>query len=149
MNPPFGVQTRFADRRFLKKAFKFSDIVYSIHLANKKDIKVIISTVVMKNNMHLLEDICKLAENLNCAVELYPCEDIVWKINGEQLIVKDIGSYISILILHMVHLLLLKFPQTNPVVFQLELYNPVVRCLFTSFKVPISCNTFKPIQLVF
>ncbi|MCK4370151.1 MAG: methyltransferase [Candidatus Lokiarchaeota archaeon] len=36
MNPPFGVQTKFADRIFLKKAFKFSDIVYSIHLANKK-----------------------------------------------------------------------------------------------------------------
>jgi len=36
MNPPFGVQTKFADRIFLKKAFYFSDIVYSIHLANKK-----------------------------------------------------------------------------------------------------------------
>ena len=36
MNPPFGVQTKYADRIFLKKAFKFSDIVYSIHLANKK-----------------------------------------------------------------------------------------------------------------
>lgn len=36
MNPPFGVQTKFADRIFLKKAFNFSDIVYSIHLANKK-----------------------------------------------------------------------------------------------------------------
>ena len=36
MNPPFGVQTKYADRIFLKKAFNFSDIVYSIHLANKK-----------------------------------------------------------------------------------------------------------------
>lgn len=36
MNPPFGVQTSRADRSFLKKAFEFSDVVYSIHLANEK-----------------------------------------------------------------------------------------------------------------
>jgi len=36
MNPPFGVQTKFADRLFLNKAFSFSDIIYSIHLANVK-----------------------------------------------------------------------------------------------------------------
>ena len=36
MNPPFGVQTKFADRPFLETAFNFSDIVYSIHLANEK-----------------------------------------------------------------------------------------------------------------
>ncbi|UCD00910.1 MAG: 50S ribosomal protein L11 methyltransferase [Promethearchaeota archaeon] len=41
MNPPFGVQTRFADRAFLKKAISFSDIIYSIHLANKKIYKFI------------------------------------------------------------------------------------------------------------
>ncbi|MFW9969404.1 MAG: METTL5 family protein, partial [Candidatus Odinarchaeota archaeon] len=41
MNPPFGVQSKFADRLFLKKAFSFSDIVYSIHLANKKTRKFI------------------------------------------------------------------------------------------------------------
>ncbi|MBA7633226.1 hypothetical protein ES703_40788 [subsurface metagenome] len=47
MNPPFGVQTKFADRIFLKKAFKFSDIVYSIHLANKK-VFYFISTYINK-----------------------------------------------------------------------------------------------------
>ncbi len=36
MNPPFGVQTRFADRAFLGKSFNFSDVVYSIHLKNPK-----------------------------------------------------------------------------------------------------------------
>jgi putative methylase len=36
MNPPFGVQKRFADRVFLGKAFNFSDVVYSIHLENPK-----------------------------------------------------------------------------------------------------------------
>lgn len=37
MNPPFGVQNKFADRAFLEKAFSFSDVVYSIHLAGKKN----------------------------------------------------------------------------------------------------------------
>jgi len=35
-NPPFGVQKKTADRFFLQKAFSFSDVVYSIHLANPK-----------------------------------------------------------------------------------------------------------------
>jgi putative methylase len=36
MNPPFGVQKKFADRVFLQKAFEYSTVVYSIHLLNKK-----------------------------------------------------------------------------------------------------------------
>ncbi len=36
MNPPFGVKKRTIDRFFLERAFSFSDIIYSIHLANKK-----------------------------------------------------------------------------------------------------------------
>jgi putative methylase len=35
MNPPFGVQNRKADRIFLEKAFRFSDVIYSIHIAGK------------------------------------------------------------------------------------------------------------------
>ncbi|MFX0105388.1 MAG: METTL5 family protein [Candidatus Hodarchaeota archaeon] len=49
MNPPFGVQTKFADRIFLNKAFSFSDIIYSIHLANVK-IHKFISNYVKKFN---------------------------------------------------------------------------------------------------
>ncbi len=45
MNPPFGVQTKFADRSFLEKAFNFSDIVYSIHLANEKVQKFILKYI--------------------------------------------------------------------------------------------------------
>ena len=45
MNPPFGVQKKFADRSFLDRAFNFSDIVYSIHLANKKVQKFIVEYV--------------------------------------------------------------------------------------------------------
>jgi putative methylase len=36
MNPPFGVQTKGADRIFLKNAMAFSEVIYSIHLANTK-----------------------------------------------------------------------------------------------------------------
>ncbi|MCK4479595.1 MAG: radical SAM protein, partial [Candidatus Lokiarchaeota archaeon] len=42
----------------------FDRIIESIYLANKLDIKVIISTVVMKDNIHLMDDICQLAEKL-------------------------------------------------------------------------------------
>ncbi len=35
MNPPFGVQRKAADRKFLQTAFSFSNVVYSIHLANE------------------------------------------------------------------------------------------------------------------
>ncbi|MFX1338057.1 MAG: METTL5 family protein [Promethearchaeota archaeon] len=35
MNPPFGVKKKSADRIFLERAFAISDIIYSIHLANK------------------------------------------------------------------------------------------------------------------
>ena len=45
MNPPFGVQTKFADRIFLDKAFNFSDVVYSIHLANPKINKFLLNYV--------------------------------------------------------------------------------------------------------
>ncbi|MHA1466959.1 MAG: METTL5 family protein [Promethearchaeota archaeon] len=41
MNPPFGVKTRAADRIFLQKAFSFSNVVYSIHLAGEKNRKFI------------------------------------------------------------------------------------------------------------
>ena len=45
MNPPFGVQSKFADRSFLDRAFNFSDIVYSIHLSNPKTHKFISSYI--------------------------------------------------------------------------------------------------------
>lgn len=72
----------------------FDKVIESIHLANRKDIKVIISTVVMKDNIHLLDKICELAENLDCSVELYPAEDIIWDISGEDYRVNNIQKII-------------------------------------------------------
>ena len=38
MNPPFGarIENKKADRIFLEKAFSFSDVIYSIHMAGDK-----------------------------------------------------------------------------------------------------------------
>lgn len=49
MNPPFGVQTKFADRTFLGKSFNFSDVVYSIHLTNPKIQKFIFNYIKQYN----------------------------------------------------------------------------------------------------
>ncbi len=72
----------------------FDKVIKSIQLANKKDIKVIISTVVMKDNINLLEDICEIGENLNCSIELYPCEDIIWNVSGSSYQVNDIQDLV-------------------------------------------------------
>ncbi|MGD1060754.1 MAG: METTL5 family protein [Methanomassiliicoccales archaeon] len=37
MNPPFGAQTRHADRPFLEKAIETADVVYSLHLAGTEE----------------------------------------------------------------------------------------------------------------
>lgn len=55
----------------------FDRVLEMIKLANSRDIKVIVSTVVMKDNIHLLEDISKLTESMGCSAELFPCEDII------------------------------------------------------------------------
>jgi putative methylase len=52
MNPPFGVQKRFADRVFLGKSFAFSDVVYSIHLENPK-VHKFISNYINQYNMKI------------------------------------------------------------------------------------------------
>ncbi len=49
MNPPFGVQKRTADRIFLKRAFTFSDVIYSIHLAHN-EVHNFISSFIRKYN---------------------------------------------------------------------------------------------------
>ncbi len=36
-NPPFGVQRRKADRKFLEKALEVGEIIYSLHKSSRKD----------------------------------------------------------------------------------------------------------------
>ena len=52
MNPPFGVQNKFADRAFLEKAFSFSEVIYSIHLAGVKNSQFI-SKFIKKFNWYI------------------------------------------------------------------------------------------------
>ncbi len=72
----------------------FDKVIESIDLANKRDIKVIISTVVMKDNIYYLSDMCELAEELNCSIELYPCEDIIRDFPNESFQIDDIHDLI-------------------------------------------------------
>ena len=72
----------------------FDKVIESIDLANKRDIKVIISTVVMKDNIYYLSDMCELAEELNCSIELYPCEDIIRDFPNKSFQIDDIHDLI-------------------------------------------------------
>ncbi len=49
MNPPFGVQTRKADRLFLDTALTISDIIYSVHLSNKNTREFLTSYIEKRN----------------------------------------------------------------------------------------------------
>ena len=49
MNPPFGVQHKTADSIFLEKAFSFSDVIYSIHLASEKVHKFLLNYIKKYN----------------------------------------------------------------------------------------------------
>lgn len=72
----------------------FHKVLETIELANKRDKKVIISTVVMNDNIHLLDSICELAENYNCSIELFPCEDIIREYPEKTFQIKDINTMI-------------------------------------------------------
>jgi len=43
-NPPFGVQRRKADRKFLEKALEVGEVIYSLHKSSHKD-KAVIKTL--------------------------------------------------------------------------------------------------------
>ncbi|MFX1493819.1 MAG: radical SAM protein [Promethearchaeota archaeon] len=70
----------------------FDKAIETINIAKKRDIKVIINTVVMKDNIHLLEKICELAERYNVPIELYPCEDIVREFHNKKYFIENIEA---------------------------------------------------------
>lgn len=72
----------------------FNSVIKTIKLSNTYNIKPIISTVVMKNNLHLLRDMCELAENLSCSIELYPCDDIIRDFPNKKFQIKNISEII-------------------------------------------------------
>jgi MoaA/NifB/PqqE/SkfB family radical SAM enzyme len=75
----------------------FDKVIQTIDYANKRDVKVIISTVVMKDNLHLLEEICKLANEKECSIELYPCEDIIRDYPDKQYKIENIDTIIPLI----------------------------------------------------
>jgi MoaA/NifB/PqqE/SkfB family radical SAM enzyme len=72
----------------------FDKVMKTISMANRRDIKVILSTVVMKDNINLLPEICELAENLDCSIELFPCENIIRDFKNEIYPIQNIESMI-------------------------------------------------------
>ncbi len=72
----------------------FDRVIETINLANQRDIKVILSTVVMKQNFKYLREICELAESLNCSIEIFPCENIIRDFPNNRYIVKNIENLI-------------------------------------------------------
>jgi len=52
MNPPFGVKSEHSDRKFLEKAFKISDKVYSFH---KSETKKFIESFAKDNNFEIMQ----------------------------------------------------------------------------------------------
>jgi MoaA/NifB/PqqE/SkfB family radical SAM enzyme len=72
----------------------YDRVIESIKLAIKNDVKPVISTVVMKDNINMLDDICHIAEKLGCAIELYPCEDIIRNYTNESYQIQDIHDLI-------------------------------------------------------
>ncbi|MFX1391188.1 MAG: radical SAM/SPASM domain-containing protein [Promethearchaeota archaeon] len=82
----------------------FDKVMESIKLANENNVKPVISTVVMKDNIHLLDNICQLTEKLGCAIELYPCEDIIrnftnksYQIEGIDDLIPDISIWANLI----------------------------------------------------
>ncbi len=78
----------------------YDKAIETIKLAKKRDIKTIISTVVMKDNLSQLDEICALAGNQGCSIELYPCENIIrdfgkniYQVNAIQELIPDLSQW--------------------------------------------------------
>lgn len=72
----------------------FDKVLKTIDYASTREIKVILSTVVMRDNLEFLDEICELAEKNQCSIELYPCEDIIRDFSGVQYKVENIDELI-------------------------------------------------------
>ena len=72
----------------------FERAIEGLKIAEKRGIKTIISTVVIKDNVDMMEDIVSLATDLNCTIEILPVEDIIREINGKTYRIENIDEYI-------------------------------------------------------
>jgi MoaA/NifB/PqqE/SkfB family radical SAM enzyme len=72
----------------------FDRAIKGIKVAKAKGIKVIISTVITKESLPYMEDMCKFAQNINCMIKLLPCEDIIRDQKEDSHFVNDINDII-------------------------------------------------------
>lgn len=72
----------------------FDKAIEGIKIAQDGGINVIISTVVMKENLNLMEDMVSLANDLNCTIEILPVEDIIREIKGKVYRIENINDFI-------------------------------------------------------
>ncbi|MEJ2294267.1 MAG: radical SAM protein [Candidatus Lokiarchaeota archaeon] len=72
----------------------FEKVIQTIEYANSHEVKVILSTVVMKDNLNSLDEMCRLAEKRGCSIELYPCEDIIREFPDKQYKIDHIDDLI-------------------------------------------------------
>ncbi len=82
----------------------FDRVITSIKLANERNIKVIISTVVMNDNLKYLREMCELASKYGCSIEMYPCEDIIrvfpeksYQVENVKELIPDISIWANII----------------------------------------------------
>jgi MoaA/NifB/PqqE/SkfB family radical SAM enzyme len=84
-----------AEQHNKKRGLKiFDKVLKTIEYANARGIKVIISTVVMRDNINKLDRLCELAEQNECSIELYPCENIIREFSDKQYKVENVDDLI-------------------------------------------------------
>ena len=72
----------------------FDKVIKGIRAAVLLRKKVLISTVITKQNFHVMEDMCKLAKSLGAMLELLPCEDIIRDMSNSSHKVDEINQFI-------------------------------------------------------
>lgn len=72
----------------------FDSAVKGIKMAEKRGIKTIISTVVMKDNIDMMEEMVSLARDLNSTIEILPVENIIRYVDGTPYRIENIEDYI-------------------------------------------------------
>ena len=72
----------------------FDRAIRGIKAARRAGKIIIISTVVTKENIVIMDEMVKLAKDLDALIELLPCEDIIREQEGESHVVDEIDTYI-------------------------------------------------------
>jgi MoaA/NifB/PqqE/SkfB family radical SAM enzyme len=72
----------------------FDRAIKGIRAAQLERKQVLISTVITKENINYMEEMCKLARNIGVMIEMLPCEDIIRETEKMDHVVNEIESFI-------------------------------------------------------